>query len=347
MTLGPLMLDIEGPELTAEDRDLLVHPLIGGVILFSRNYLDPGQLQTLSNEIHNLRTPALLVAVDQEGGRVQRFHEGLTNLPAAHLVGRRSDLDRRQGLLLAGSCGWVMAAELRACGVDLSFAPVLDLDWGLSEVIGDRSFHSDPNRVAELAGAYMHALKSAGMAAVAKHWPGHGAVSADSHLALPRDRREYGDILEDIIPFQKLTDRGLASVMTAHVVYPQMDLLPASFSSYWINDELRGKLQFNGVVFSDDLSMKGAAGLGGLPDRARASLAAGADMVLLCNDRHGAIGVVEELSVYDNPVSALRLTRLHGQNCAARDELVASERWQEANAMISSTENKPGLSLDA
>ena len=347
MTLGPLMLDVEGPELTAEDRDLLIHPLIGGVILFSRNYQDPDQLQILTDDIHSLRNPALLVTVDQEGGRVQRFRKDLTNLPAAHLVGRQSDLDRKQGLLLAESCGWVMAAELRACGVDLSFAPVLDLDWGLSEVIGDRSFHSDPNRVAELAGAYMRGMKSAGMAAVGKHWPGHGAVSGDSHLALPRDRREYADILEDIIPFQKLADRGLAGVMTAHVVYPRMDLISASFSRYWIDDELRGKLQFNGVVFSDDLSMKGAAGLGGLPDRARASLAAGADMVLLCNDRHGAIGVVEELSVYDNPVSALRLTRLHGQNCAARDELVASERWQEANAMISSTENKPGLSLDA
>ncbi|MCH8220218.1 MAG: beta-N-acetylhexosaminidase [Proteobacteria bacterium] len=347
MTLGPLMLDIEGPELTAEDRELLVHPLIGGVILFGRNYLDPGQLQKLSDDIHGLRTPALLVAVDQEGGRVQRFRKDFTGLPAAHLVGRQSDLDRKQGLLLAESCGWVMAAELRACGVDLSFAPVLDLDSGLSEVIGDRSFHSDPNRVAELAGAYMRAMKSAGMAAVGKHWPGHGAVSGDSHLALPRDRREYADILEDIIPFQKLADRGLAGVMAAHVVYPQLDLVPASFSSYWINDELRGKLRFNGVVFADDLSMQGAAGAGDLADRARAALAAGADMIMVCNDRSGAIRVVEELSVYDNPVSALRLTRLHGQNCATRDELFASERWQEAIAIINSTEHQPGLSLDA
>ena len=190
-------------------------------------------------------------------------------------------------------------------------------------------------------------MKSAGMAAVGKHWPGHGAVSGDSHLALPRDRREYADILEDIIPFQKLADRGLAGVMTAHVVYPQLDLVPASFSSYWINDELRGKLRFNGVVFADDLSMQGAAGAGDLADRARAALAAGADMIMVCNDRSGAIRVVEELSVYDNPVSALRLTRLHGQNCAPRDELFASERWQEAIAIINSAEHQPGLSLDA
>ena len=347
MTLGPLMLDIDGLELTAEDRDLLVHPLIGGVILFSRNYQDPDQLQVLTDAIHGLRNPALLVTVDQEGGRIQRFRKDLTDLPAAHLVGRQSDLDRKQGLLLAESCGWIMAAELRACGVDLSFAPVLDLDWGLSEVIGDRAFHSDPDRVAELAGAYMRGMKSAGMAAVGKHWPGHGAVSVDSHLALPRDRREYGDILDDIIPFQKLADRGLAGIMTAHVVYPRMDLIPASFSQYWINEELRGKLRFNGVVFSDDLSMEGAAGVGGLPDRARAALAAGADIALLCNDRPGAIGVVEEMSVYDNPVSALRLTRLHGQNCAPRDQLVTSERWREAKAIISSIEKKPGLNLDA
>ncbi len=347
MTLGPLMLDIDGLELTAEDRDLLVHPLIGGVILFSRNYQDPDQLQVLTDAIHGLRNPALLVTVDQEGGRIQRFRKDLTDLPAAHLVGRQSDLDLKQGLLIAESCGWIMAAELRACGVDLSFAPVLDLDWGLSEVIGDRAFHSDPDRVAELAGAYMRGMKSAGMAAVGKHWPGHGAVSVDSHLALPRDRREYGDILDDIIPFRKLADRGLAGIMTAHVVYPRMDLIPASFSQFWINEELRGKLRFDGVVFSDDLSMKGAAGVGGLPDRARAALAAGADMALLCNDRPGAIGVVEEMSVYDNPVSALRLTRLHGQNCAPRDQLGTSERWQEAKAIISSIEKNPGLNLDA
>jgi len=346
VTLGPLMLDIEGHELTATDRDLLTNPRVGGVILFSRNYQDPDQLEALSDDIHSLRNPPLLIAVDQEGGRVQRFQKDFSKLPAMHLIGRQCDLDQQTGLALAESCGWLMAAELRACGVDFSFAPVVDLDWGLSEVIGDRSFHSDPNRVAELAGAYMRGMKAAGMAAVGKHWPGHGAVSADSHLALPRDRREYAEILEDIIPFERLINGGLAGVMTAHVIYTQMDLAPASFSHYWINEELRGKLQFNGVVFSDDLSMQGAAGIGDLAERARAALTEGTDMILVCNDRPGAIGVVEELAVYNNPVSALRLTRLHGRHCATRNELVAGERWQEAVAMLSRIGENPGLSLD-
>lgn len=347
MTLGPLMIDIEGTILSPGDRKLLLHPLIGGVILFTRNYRHPDQLSALTSDIHDLRSPPLLIAVDQEGGRVQRFREHFTGLPAMHLLGRRSDMDLQESKNLAAACGWLMAAELRTCGVDLSFAPVLDLDWGLSEVIGDRSFHREPSRVAELAGQYIKGMKRAGMVSVGKHWPGHGAVSEDSHLALPRDRREYGDILADIAPFQKLIGAGLAGIMTAHIVYTDLDLTPASFSRFWIADELRGKLQFQGVIFSDDLSMQGAAGVGNLAERVRTALDAGADMTLICNDRDGVMQVIDELSAYNNPVSALRLTRLHGTGGMTREELMQSDEWIAAVKVISDMQHQPGLNLDA
>jgi beta-N-acetylhexosaminidase len=203
MTLGPVMLDIEGLALTAEDRELLRHPNVGGVILFARNYESPEQLARLTGEIHALRRPELVVAVDQEGGRVQRFREGFTRLPPMHLLGRRYDLERDHALQLAETCGWLMAAELRAAGVDLSFAPVLDLDYGLSEVIGDRAFHRDPEAWRDLAGRFAAGMRHAGMASVGKHFPGHGGVVADSHHALPEDRRPYADLLDDMRPYER------------------------------------------------------------------------------------------------------------------------------------------------
>ncbi len=223
MSLGPLMVDIAGTELTPEDIRVLSHPLVGSVILFSRNYRDMAQVTALTAAIRALRTPHLLIAVDHEGGRVQRFREGFTRLPSARLLGRRYDEDRREGLGLAQSVGWLMASELRAVGVDFSFAPCVDLDYGVSEIIGDRAFHSDPDAVAALGVAYMAGMREAGMAAVAKHFPGHGAVIADSHVALPVDRRKFVDLEPDIRPYRPLIDNNLAGVMGAHVVFPAVD----------------------------------------------------------------------------------------------------------------------------
>src|SRR5271155_4857990 len=246
MSLGPLMIDIAGTELTPEDIQVLSHPLVGSVILFSRNYRDVPQLAALTAAIRAIRSPALLIAVDHEGGRVQRFREGFTRLPAARLLGRRFDQDPRDALNLAQSVGWLMASELRAVGVDFSFAPCVDLDYGVSEIIGDRALHSDPDAVAALAVAYMSGMREAGMAAVAKHFPGHGAVVADSHVALPLDRREFVDLEADIRPYRLLIDNNLAGVMAAHVVYPAVDPLPASLSHRWIAGVLRGELGFHG-----------------------------------------------------------------------------------------------------
>src|SRR5882757_2638869 len=259
MTLGPLMIDVAGTGLSAEDRELLNHPLVGSVILFTRNYADPGQLQELVAQIHGLRGPRLLVAVDHEGGRVQRFRQGFTVLPPLRAIGHQFDLDRTAGLDLARRHGWLMAAELLACGLDFSFAPCVDLDYGLSEIIGDRAFHSRAAAVGELAVAYMHGMRDAGMGAVAKHFPGHGAVVADSHHALPVDRREFNDLVDELTPYRLLIANGLPAVMVAHILFPQFDPHPASLSRRWIAGVLRDELRFNGAVFTDDLSMAGAA----------------------------------------------------------------------------------------
>lgn len=346
MTLGPVMLDVQGLALDAEERELLTHPNVGGVILFSRNYESPAQLARLTAEIHALRQPELVIAVDQEGGRVQRFRDGFTPLPAMHALGRQYDLDHDRALQLAESCGWMMAAELRAAGVDLSFAPVVDLDYGLSEVIGDRAFHRDPEAVARLAGRFAAGMRHAGMAAVAKHFPGHGGVVADSHHALPEDRRPYADLLDDMRPYEKLIAEGLGGVMTAHVVYPRLDRLPASFSSWWLSTELRIRLRFQGAVFSDDLSMAGAAVAGAPAERAARSLQAGCDVVLVCNDRSAAVSVVESLGDWYEPAGHLRLTRLRGRREPVPD-LRSAPQWQRAAAALKALEvERPQLELE-
>lgn len=346
MTLGPVMLDIHGPALTAEDRELLVHPNVGGVILFSRNYESPEQLRHLTGEIHALRRPELIIAVDQEGGRVQRFREGFTPLPAAHLLGRHHDLARERGLQLAETCGWLMAAELRDAGVDLSFAPVLDLDLGLSEVIGDRAFHRDPEIVARLAGRFAAGMRHAGMAPVGKHFPGHGGVIADSHHVLPEDRRPYADLLDDMRPYDVLVSEGLAGVMAAHVVYARLDRMPAGFSRWWLGTELRIRLRFQGAIFSDDLSMAGAAVAGSPAERALLALEAGCDVVLVCNDRAAAIAVVEALGDWCEPAKQLRLARLRGRRRTA-EPLRDAPQWQQAVACIRAFENeRPRLVLE-
>jgi beta-N-acetylhexosaminidase len=291
------MLDIEGHSLSPADRELLREPAVGGVILFTRNYESAEQIADLVAEIRALRTPPLLVAVDHEGGRVQRFREGFTQIPPMRRVGQEFDRDPEAGLQAARDAGWLIASELRAAGIDLCFAPCVDLDWGVSEIIGNRAFHRKPEIVADLATAFARGLRSAGMAAVAKHFPGHGAVLADSHLKLPVDRRDYGLILDDMRPYDRLIGNGaIAGVMLAHIVYEQIDALPAGFSEYWIQRELRSRLGFGGAVFCDDLSMKATRDYGSMAERGRCALEAGCDMILVCNDRDAAHEAVDALN---------------------------------------------------
>ncbi len=342
------MLDIEGRQLTPADRALLCEPAVGGVILFSRNYASPTQLADLVAAIRALRSPPILVATDHEGGRVQRFREGFSAIPPMRRLGRHYDGAAAAAVSLAKSAGWLIAAELRAMDIDLSFTPCVDLDWGVSEIIGNRAFHRDADVVAELASGYCNGLRSAGMAAVAKHFPGHGAVVADSHDQLPVDRRDYGDLLDDMRPYEKLiAKRQLAGVMIAHIVYAETDPLPASFSTYWIQEQLRSRLGFDGAVLCDDLNMQATASMGSMPERARLALAAGCDMVLVCNDRAAASATVAALRDYSNPLSLVRLARLHGTGRLMRQSLLASDEWQIAAGRLKNWLDRPELKLDA
>jgi beta-N-acetylhexosaminidase len=348
MSLGPVMLDIDGLALSPADRDILREPAVGGVILFTRNFESVGQLTDLVSEIRALRSPTLLIAVDHEGGRVQRFRDGFTLMPPMRHIGREYDRDRESGLTVARQAGWLIASELRAAGIDLSFAPCVDLDWGISDIIGNRSFHRKPDAVSELAEAFARGMRNAGMAAVAKHFPGHGAVVADSHLSLPVDRREYGLILDDMRPYERLMNTGVvAGVMLAHIVYREIDSMPAGFSEYWIQRELRSRLGFGGAVFCDDLSMKATSKYGSMGERARLSLEAGCDMILVCNDRDAAHHAVNALNDYSNPLSLVRLARLHGTGQMSRESLLASEEWQEANTLFANWSARPELELNA
>jgi len=328
--LGSVMLDVEGLALSDDERELLCHPAVGGVILFTRNFRDPDQVAALAEEIHGLRDPHLLIAVDQEGGRVQRFREGFTRLPPAARFGalmRRHPVRARQA---AEAVGWLMAAELRSVGIDFSFAPVLDLDRGVSGVIGDRAFDSDVNRVSDLAAAWCEGARSAGMASVGKHFPGHGGVAADSHEELPVDERRLADIeMDDLVPFGRLIRRGLEAVMPAHVVYPRIDPHPAGFSPFWLKEVLRGRLGFQGVIFSDDLDMAAAAAGGSYTERARTALRAGCDVLLVCNNRAAALEVVDALRDHNDPTVHLRCLRMHGRGVFERARLHLDPRWQQ------------------
>lgn len=345
MSLGPVMVDLGGIALEPAEREMLAHPQVGSVILFTRNYESPGQLGRLVAEIHAVRTPPLLVAVDQEGGRVQRFRDGFTRLPPLAEIGRRYRSSRAEGLAAARELGWLMAAELRAVGIDMSFAPCVDLDYGVSRVIGDRSLHSDAAAVAELAVAYMLGMRDAGMAATAKHFPGHGAVAADSHVALPVDRREWPDLEADFAPYRRMIANGLPAVMVAHVVYPAVDELPASLSRRWIGGVLRGDLGFRGAVFADDLSMAGAAAFGGIAARGALALEAGCDVLPVCNDRAAAATLLDSLKAAPDPVSRMRLVRLHGRD-ASTVALASLPRWQSAVAAARELTERPALRLE-
>lgn len=314
MGLGPVMLDVLGASLTAEDEVRLRHPLVGGVILFARNYESPSQLCELTAAIRAVRTPSLLIAVDHEGGRVQRFREGFTRIPPMRELGEIWDAQPQRARHLARQTGYVLAAELRACGVDFSFTPVLDVDYGQSSVIGDRAFHSEPQAISELAHELLMGLKQGGMHSVGKHFPGHGYVRADSHLAIPVDEREFVDIeLSDLIPFQQMVDYGLSAVMPAHVIYSRIDSRPAGFSPVWLQQILRGHLGFEGVIFSDDLSMEGATVAGSIVERAQAALAAGCDMVLVCNKPDSADALLAGLEYEMPAASKARLAQMRGR----------------------------------
>jgi len=331
MSLGPVMLDIEGLALTDADRKRLLHPQTGGVILFARNYQSPEQLMDLVDEIHALRNPRLIVAADQEGGRVQRFKQGFQHLPAMGLLGDLYDREQEQALSLSETIGWIASSELLHYGIDLSFSPVLDLGHKISSVIGDRAFHTQPEIITRLANAYIRGMRAAGMEAVGKHFPGHGSVEGDSHHVMPFDRRSLSTIeAHDLVPFRRVIQTHLAGIMMAHVIYDQVDQQPAGYSSFWIEKMLRAKLGFEGVVFSDDLSMSGAETVGGYPERARASLDAGCDMLLVCNTPQGADEVLEYLQDYSNPVSQLRLVRMHGRPDQSNKKLFQTPQWKQS-----------------
>ncbi|HZP87765.1 MAG TPA: beta-N-acetylhexosaminidase [Burkholderiales bacterium] len=334
--LGPVFLDVVGQALDDEDRRRLSHPLVGGVILFARNYRSPEQLRELTGEIRALRDPRLLIAVDHEGGRVQRFRSGYSLLPPMAALGQLWERDAKAARDTARAVGQVIAAELSASGVDFSFTPVLDLAYGSSAVIGDRAFHRDPQVVAELAGAVIEGLAARGVCGVGKHFPGHGFASEDSHVAIPVDRRSLRAIeAQDLMPYRLLIPRGLAAVMPAHVIYPAVDPMPAGFSARWLRDILRGELRFDGVIFSDDLSMEGAAVAGNVVARASAALGAGCDMVLLCNRPQAADELLNGLWWNRSPLFSARMATLYGRASNAQlADLRTDPEWLGATASI-------------
>lgn len=311
---GPVVLDVKGKELDADDIRRISHPLTGGVILFGRNFETRAQLAALTRAIREVRDD-VLICIDHEGGRVQRCKtDGFTHLPSMGSLGKLWDRDVLAATKAAVSCGYVLAAELRASDIDLSFTPVLDLDYGRSQVIGDRSFHADPRVVTMLANHLTHGLLLAGMANCGKHFPGHGHVEADSHVAVPVDERSLDEILsQDARPYDWM-GVGLASVMPAHVIYPKVDPSPAGFSRYWLQDVLRTQLNFEGVIFSDDLSMEGASVAGSVTEAARAALGAGCDMVLICNHPERADQLLSELDATVNKASRRRIRALFGRD---------------------------------
>ena len=311
---GPVVLGVEGTSLSGADRERLMHPLVGGVILFTRNYEGVQQLDELTAQIRALRSPSLLISVDHEGGRVQRFRDGFTAVPPMRTLGELWERDPEEGEAEALRWGSVIARELRAHGIDFSFTPVLDVDFGNSAVIGDRAFAADPVVIAQLASSLCDGLRAGGCAAVGKHFPGHGFVAADSHHEVPVDERPLADLFAtDLIPFLALAKAGLEAVMPAHVIYPAVDDKPAGFSRVWIEDILRERLRFDGLVFSDDLGMAGACVAGDIVARADAAIDAGCDMVLTCNEFDAADELLTKWKPRPQPHLQERAQRMTGR----------------------------------
>ncbi len=333
-TTSTVMLDLEGTELTLEEKEIIRHPMVGGVIFFSRNYQSVEQVTHLVKAIRDEAAKvkkSVLIAVDHEGGRVQRFRSEFTELPAVASLGKLYTKDKSEALRVSTLHGWLMAAEVKSVGIDFSFSPVLDLNYEVSDVIGDRAFHHEAMVVSELATSYIEGMRDAGMASTGKHFPGHGAIKADSHSAIPVDHRTKDEIFTaDIQPFIHLFKAGLDAVMPAHVIYPEVDSQPAGFSRVWLQDILRQQLQFEGVIFSDDLTMEGASVAGGFSERAEAAIDAGCDMILACNNRQGAIEILDNVKLKSDAASSIRLQRMQGNAIFNRSALLASDLWQEA-----------------
>lgn len=331
--MGPLMLDLAAGRLSAEEKELLAHPLTGGVILFTRNYEEQAQLRALVQEIRAAAGKPLLIAVDHEGGRVQRFREGFSAIPAMGSLMQKADGDNDKAGHWAAQFGWLMASEVLAMDIDISFAPVLDVR-GISQVIGDRSFAAGPEQVIQLAGCFMQGMHNAGMKTTGKHFPGHGSVLEDSHIAMPVDKRTESDIRNlDMQVFVNLQQQGLLdAVMPAHVIYSEVDTMPACFSRRWLQQILREEMKFDGVIFSDDLSMQGAVIVGDFEDRARAALDAGCDMLLVCNDRAGAIQVLDRLDT-NHPYNP-RLAAMAKGSTSDLPNLQHTPQWQQAQQTL-------------
>ncbi|HEX7081913.1 MAG TPA: beta-N-acetylhexosaminidase [Gammaproteobacteria bacterium] len=345
MSLGPLMIDLRGTSIEPDERRMLESPLVAGVILFARNFADLEQLERLVADIHAVREPPLLVAVDQEGGRVQRFKDPFFRLPPMRSLGHLHDEAPEAALDAARTFGWLMAAELRAVGIDLSFAPVVDRDLKLADVIGDRALHGDSDVVARLARRFMAGAAAAGMAVTAKHFPTHAGARADSHTDLAEDGRDYEELLDDLAPYRALISAGLPSIMVAHVIFPRLDPRPASLSPWWIRTQLRAELGFGGVIVSDDVSMAGASIGGSHAERVKAALDAGCDLVLVCNAPEAVPEVLAALEGYVNPAAQLRLMRLRGRQRQGWDALHASEEWRRACAVLEPLRSRPELVL--
>lgn len=346
MSMGPLMIDVAGTSLEPDDVKLLQDPLVGGLILFSRNFTDREQIRELTAEIRSVRNATasrapLLIAVDQEGGRVQRFREGFTDLPPLRWLGRMYDETPSAARDMARLDARLMAIEVLDTGADFSFAPVVDIDWGLCEVIGDRAFHREPTVVAELALAYMQGMRQVGMAAIAKHFPAHGGVTGDSHHVLPEDQRSYAELTDDLFPYTSLIDDGLAGVMMAHIRYTGIEPQIASLSPYWMNTVLRQELGFKGAIFSDDLSMQGASIGGTVAERATTALQAGADMALVCNDRDSVEPVMNALQGYNDPAAHARLAAMRANHEHYAATAYGSDSWKRDLETLQTALQKP------
>lgn len=332
-TPGPAMIDLEGLALKPEECDLIQHPLVGGIILFARNFTSLEQLQGLVAEIRQL-VPGMLLAVDQEGGRVQRFKAGHTILPPMQTFLSAYREDEEATLALIRDTGWLMAAEILASGLDISFAPVLDVDDDHCSVIADRAFSAEPDQVVLLAEQFICGMHDAGMAVTGKHFPGHGGVTQDSHIDSPVDERSLDQLLEaDMLPFRRLVEQ-LDAVMPAHITFPAVDPdYTVGFSRLWLQQVLRQQLGFDGVIFSDDLAMQGAASAGGFGDRAQRAMEAGCDMVLVCNNRAGAREVLQRLEGVNFP-HAGRLDRMRGRQPWNWPSLRADSRWEQTREKL-------------
>jgi len=333
--MGPIMLDVQGTSLTAEDKELLEHPLVGGVILFTRNFESIEQLSDLNHQIRKAARKDILIGVDHEGGRVQRFRDGFSHIPAMGAILKQVNNDLELAEKLAKNCGYIMALEVQACDIDISFAPVLDVN-GISEVIGDRAFDSQPESIIHLASAFIDGMHLAGMKATGKHFPGHGSVQADSHIALPIDPRKMSEIeAVDLLPFKHLIKANkIDALMPAHIIFPEVNSESVGFSSYWLQTILRKELEFDGVIFSDDLSMEGASCVGGYVERAEAAQQAGCDMLLLCNNREGCISVIDNANIEINQQSNQRIERLLKNTQLSFNQLQQNIKWQESRQFI-------------